>query len=103
AETRDAMARRIAAAVAAPGCFAARPDDLRRIGEAELASRQSFDGYRRQLFAALAHSAAARLRRLAAPTLVVHGALDRVIPPVNGWRLWRLIPNVRVITLPNVG
>src|SRR4051812_46283418 len=58
-----------------------------RIGE-DFAHRFSYvfraDGYRAQLAAALAHDASARLREIRAPTLVLHGSEDRMIPPENG-------------------
>ena len=58
-----------------------------RIGE-DFARRRAyrFDpvGYGAQLAAAAAHDAAARLGDIAAPTLVVHGAEDRMVPPANG-------------------
>jgi pimeloyl-ACP methyl ester carboxylesterase len=58
-----------------------------RIGE-DFARRRSYvfhaDGYRAQLAAAMSHDAAARLGAIAAPTLVVHGAEDRMVPPANG-------------------
>ena len=44
-----------------------------------------------------------RLRRIAAPTTVVHGSVDPLMPVGNGMRLARLIPHARYVELPGVG
>jgi 3-oxoadipate enol-lactonase len=58
-----------------------------RIGE-DFARRRSFafdpDGYGAQLAAAVQHDAGTRLGAITAPTLVVHGREDRMVPPDNG-------------------
>ena len=48
--------------------------------------------YAAQLAAALSHDAHDRLARIAAPTLVVHGQEDVMVPPANGRLLASLIP-----------
>jgi pimeloyl-ACP methyl ester carboxylesterase len=50
---------------------------------------------RAQLLAAMRHSTWSRLPRIAAPTLVQHGAQDRVISPRAGRKLARRIPDAR--------
>ena len=40
---------------------------------------------------------------IAAPTLVVHGTDDPLLPVANGRRLRELIPDVRYVELPGVG
>jgi 3-oxoadipate enol-lactonase len=42
-----------------------------------------------------------RLSRIAAPTLVVHGETDQLVPPENGRILARAIPNARLVMLPH--
>jgi pimeloyl-ACP methyl ester carboxylesterase len=42
-----------------------------------------------------------RLPGLTAPTLVIHGETDRLVPPENGRMLARAIPNARLAMLPN--
>ena len=54
-------------------------------------------GYRAQLAAAVGHDAAARLGAIAVPTLVVHGAEDRMVPPANGRALAATIPGARLL------
>ena len=71
-----------------------------RIGE-DFARRRAyaFDpaGYGAQLAAAAGHDAAARLGAIAVPTLVVHGAEDRMVPPANGRALAAAIPGARLL------
>jgi 3-oxoadipate enol-lactonase len=70
-----------------------------RISE-DLTRRQRFsfhaDGYRAQIAAAIAHDAHARLGGIAAPTLVVHGLEDRMIPPDNARALAAAIPGAEL-------
>ena len=47
--------------------------------------------------------AADRLRNLAVPCTVVHGALDPLSPPENSRRLAALIPDARYVELDGVG
>jgi pimeloyl-ACP methyl ester carboxylesterase len=57
-------------------------------------------GYRRQLAVARAHDTAARLAEITAPTLVVHGEGDRILPLENGRRLAAGIAGARFMSLP---
>ena len=56
-------------------------------------------GYGAQLAAATGHDAAARLGDITAPTLVVHGAEDRMVPPANGRALAAAIAGARLLEL----
>jgi 3-oxoadipate enol-lactonase len=56
-----------------------------------------------QLQAIRAHDASARLGEIAAPTLVVHGAVDQVLGVENGRMIARLIPGARLEELAGVG
>jgi pimeloyl-ACP methyl ester carboxylesterase len=50
------------------------------------------------------HDTRSRLRELdGLPTLVLHGADDRLIPPAHGRRLAAAIPGARLIELPDTG
>ena len=66
---------------------------------------QRFDGhaYRAQLFAASLHNCYGRLDRIEAPTLVVHGPEDRVIPGENAPLLAERVPNCRLTVLEAAG
>jgi pimeloyl-ACP methyl ester carboxylesterase len=44
-----------------------------------------------------------RFRAIAAPTQVIHGAEDPILPPPNGEALATGIPGARLVTLPGVG
>jgi 3-oxoadipate enol-lactonase len=52
--------------------------------------------YAAQLAASLGHDASGRLGELAAPTLVVHGEADALIPPENARLLAAAIPGARL-------
>lgn len=51
--------------------------------------------YRRQLAAALAHDMSAQLAEVTAPTLVIHGLKDRILPLDNGRQLAARIAGAR--------
>lgn len=55
--------------------------------------------YAAQLAAALGHDAYDRLTHIRAPTLVVHGQEDVMVPPANGRLLAKLIPDARLLEL----
>jgi pimeloyl-ACP methyl ester carboxylesterase len=56
--------------------------------------------YAAQLAASLAHDAYERLTSITAPTLVVHGTEDVMVPPANGTVLAERIPDAELIELP---
>jgi pimeloyl-ACP methyl ester carboxylesterase len=55
--------------------------------------------YRRQLDIARAHDTAGRLTEITAPTLVIHGEQDRMLPLANGRRLAAGIASARFMPL----
>jgi 3-oxoadipate enol-lactonase len=55
--------------------------------------------YSRQLDIARAHDTAARLSEVTAPTLVIHGNDDRLLPLENGRRLARAVAGARFMPL----
>jgi len=74
------------------------------IGE-DIARRLSWPldprSYRRQHAVARAHDAGARLAQITAPTLVMHGEQDRILPLANGRLLADAIKGARFIALPD--
>jgi 3-oxoadipate enol-lactonase len=56
--------------------------------------------HRLQREAAMAHDTADRLGGLDVPTLVLHGAEDRLVPPENGVHLSQAIPGARHLAVP---
>ena len=66
----------------------------------------SLESYQRQLGACMVHfgtGTADRLAQIAAPTLVVHGDYDPLIPYPNGQFLAEHIKGARLSTYPGVG
>jgi 3-oxoadipate enol-lactonase len=59
--------------------------------------------YGRQLAAAVGHTTAGRLDRIAAPTLVVHGEEDPVVPADNARVIASCIPGAELRLWPNAG
>jgi 3-oxoadipate enol-lactonase len=59
--------------------------------------------YRAQLFAGATHDAFTALRRLALPTLIVHGREDRVVPVRNAELLTDAIPSAYLHLLDETG
>jgi 3-oxoadipate enol-lactonase len=57
--------------------------------------------YLHQVGAAASHNTAGRLREINAPTLVVHGEEDAIVPPRNGQQLAQAIPNAEFKSWPN--
>jgi 3-oxoadipate enol-lactonase len=77
-----------------------------RIAE-DIAQRLRFpiepDPYRAQLAAAVGHDAYGRLSAIGAPTLIVHGAEDRMLPPDNARLLADAIPRAELRVWPRTG
>jgi pimeloyl-ACP methyl ester carboxylesterase len=84
----------------------ARAEHPERIA-ADLAERLSHpfpvQAYRAQMWAGALHDCYDRLNRIAAPTLVVHGSEDRLIPVENGRLLAERIPGARLLELEGTG
>jgi pimeloyl-ACP methyl ester carboxylesterase len=59
--------------------------------------------YLHQMAAAGSHNAYERLNQVAAPTLVVHGEQDLVVPPVNAVVLAEKIPGAQLRLWPDAG
>jgi 3-oxoadipate enol-lactonase len=56
-----------------------------------------------QMQAVMGHDVSTRLSSIEAPTLVVHGTEDRMLPVANGELIARLIPQARLELLQGVG
>jgi pimeloyl-ACP methyl ester carboxylesterase len=99
-----ARARASAPASHAPGYLDAHPDALQEIGELARGNRITLDGYNRQQAAiSETHDVRERLSEIDAPTLVVHGDVDALIPLRGGEMLATGIPNARLVVYPGVG
>ena len=58
-------------------------------------------GYLAQLQGSSVWSGLERLPSLRTPTLVVHGAGDRLVPPANGRRIAEAVPGAELVVLPD--
>jgi pimeloyl-ACP methyl ester carboxylesterase len=58
------------------------------------------EGYVAQLQAIFAWEAYSRLPQITAPTLVIHGESDRLVPPGNGKLIAERIPGAKLLTIP---
>lgn len=68
-----------------------------------LRQRISLRGFMGQWNAIMNHSTLTRLHELRAPTLVQHGALDKLVPVANGKLLAQHVPHARWQMLPDAG
>ena len=83
--------------------FAARDDDYAVFRERALELRVPLALIQLQLQAISRHDVSARLGEIEAPTLVVHGELDRILGVDNGWLIARAIPGARLEVLDGIG
>jgi pimeloyl-ACP methyl ester carboxylesterase len=79
------------------------PDEARQRIQSYFPLRTSPDAYARQLVACLTFDAYDRLPQIAAPTLVINGADDALIPPENSRIMAQRIPAAELVLLPEVG
>jgi 3-oxoadipate enol-lactonase len=86
-----------------PRCRAEYPERIKEDIAQRLAHPFSERAYRAQLFAAAWHNCLGALPRIAAPTLIVHGALDRMIPVANAHLMAERIPGARLRVLADAG
>ncbi len=59
------------------------------------------DAYSAQLQAILAWEAYSRIAKIAAPTLLIHGEKDQLVPAENGKMIAARIPGAKLVLLPN--
>jgi 3-oxoadipate enol-lactonase len=99
----DARARFAYSRIMSPAFLGTHPGVLDQI--AEVAQYRAFtpETYQRQLAAALSQDVAAQVGNIIAPTLVIHGDADPLIPPGNGDYLTRSIPGAKHIVYHGVG
>jgi 3-oxoadipate enol-lactonase len=83
-----------------------REEHPERIAE-DVAQRLShpfaLQAYRAQMWAGALHDCYERLDRITAPTLVVHGAEDRMVPVENARLIAQRIPDARLVELERTG
>jgi pimeloyl-ACP methyl ester carboxylesterase len=95
--------RRSMALAFAPGYIEAQPEVFDDFIRTRLANPQEAAAWLRQAGAGATFDAADRVAGISAPTLVVHGDLDRVVPVGNAGLLAARLPGARLALLPGGG
>lgn len=91
----------IYAAIGTPGSMT--PEERRALVAATIDRGYTATGPARQMAAIVANgSRSAKLARIAVPTLVIHGALDRLVPPEGGRDTARRIPGAKLEIVDNM-
>ena len=94
---------RLFSAIGSPG-FATPRAEMTRRAQASFRRAPSGHGISRQLAAIISDGdRTPLLRKLAVPTLVMHGSHDLMVPIAHGRELARVIPNARLRTIPGWG
>jgi 3-oxoadipate enol-lactonase len=96
-------ARLIASALFSPEFLDEHPERVRELLRYFFSHRAQQRGRVLHWWASVYHDTAAQLGRIAAPTLVLHGGADRLVPPVNAELLAGLIPDAEVAVLEGAG
>lgn len=96
-------ARRVCSLVAGPGFAERHPEAIEEFVEIAQHNPMHVDAYLRQLAACRAHDVAGRLDDIAAPTLVIHGDADPLVPVENGRHLAAGIAGAELIIYEGVG
>jgi 3-oxoadipate enol-lactonase len=103
-EEHGARARRTYPILAGPGYMDSHPDDLDHLARSAQVKPLPTDAYRRQLNAIVTWSGAEqRLPAITAPTLVIHGDVDPLIPFENGRAIAACVPGARLLPYAGVG
>jgi pimeloyl-ACP methyl ester carboxylesterase len=100
---RGSMTREEAAQAAVP--FIYDPGTPKNLIEEDIDKRRPWfahpDAYNAQVQGILAWEAYSRLGSIAVPTLVIHGAGDRLVPPGNGKLIAEKIPGAKLVMIPH--
>ena len=79
--------------------FKNNPDFIESYKQRILKIPISLDSYQRQVSAEMGFSTAMRLKKIEAPTLILHGTEDVLVPPKNAEILAKRIPGAKMIML----
>jgi pimeloyl-ACP methyl ester carboxylesterase len=100
---REELVRRQFMVYVAPRFLQDRRDAFERMLAVRLANLIPFEMWQLQLQAVLQSERAESLRAIRAPTLIVHGREDALIPFANGGKLRDLIPGARLVAFEDCG
>ncbi len=98
-----AMMRRTLSVITGPGFSEKNPaiiDQMAALAKSEPTHPSAFMA---QLQAILGSDRSGRVKDIQKPTLVIHGADDKLIPPSNGRRLAERIPGAKLALLEGIG
>jgi 3-oxoadipate enol-lactonase len=96
-------ARRVCAGVSGPGFAERALEEFDRFAQIARYRPMTEAAYFRQLAACRVHDVVDRLHRIQAPTLVIHGDADPLVPLENGLRLAQAIGGAQLIIYPDAG
>jgi len=102
-ESLRAYLRRLWALAAAPGFAAAEPEAIEELVDQTAERPTPRAMLTAQLRAMSGWGHAERLARLGLPTAIVHGSVDRFVPPANGHALAELIAGSRLVEIEGIG
>jgi pimeloyl-ACP methyl ester carboxylesterase len=95
--------QRLFATIGSPG-IARDEDDIRTLAATSYDRDHDMEGSGRQLAAIIASGdRTAELRRITAPTLVIHGTADPLVSPSGGRATARAIPGARLLSVRGMG
>jgi pimeloyl-ACP methyl ester carboxylesterase len=87
----------------APSYRAAHPDEFAQIVTWRQQDPQGYSDTFLQTMAGVSFDSAQRVHAIAAPTLVIHGADDQVVPVASARLLAQAIPNAELRIIPDAG
>ncbi|RME74004.1 MAG: alpha/beta fold hydrolase [Planctomycetota bacterium] len=96
------LIREAAPILFAPGFIERHPEVLTEIARRNDERPTAPEGVQNQILAIVGHDVADRLREITAPTLVVTGDADVLVPPQNSAHLAAAIPGAQQLVLPGV-
>jgi pimeloyl-ACP methyl ester carboxylesterase len=96
-------ARRVCSLVSGPGFARRHPEAIEEFVTIAQHNPMHVEAYLRQLAACRAHDVVSGLKRIAAPSLVIHGDADPLVPVENGRHLAANIPGAELIVYEGVG
>ena len=103
-EDIEARVRRTFPLLAGQGYMLAHPEDLDQLVRNAQAKPMALESYQRQLGAVMKWEGVShQLAQITAPTLVIHGGADPLIPYANGQYLAGYVPGAKLSTYPGVG
>lgn len=86
-----------------PGWPEANRELFEKLIDLRLREPQPPEAYMNQASAAVTFDASGRLHEITAPTLIIHGDQDRVVPVGNAFKLHEKIPNSKLVIFKGAG